>query len=102
MKGGEVMESKKNEYDVILEAYFDCKNPIHLRVFPKKESRRLKVLKVISQVFDYDVSYTEKEVNDLLRPVYDDFVLLRRYLVDYSLLERTNSGLIYRKKSFDL
>ena len=65
-------------------------------------SRRLKVLKVISQVFDYDVSYTEKEVNDLLRPVYDDFVLLRRYLVDYSLLERTNSGSIYRKKSFDL
>lgn len=38
LKGGEVMESKKNEYDVILEAYFDCKNPIHLRVFPKKES----------------------------------------------------------------
>ena len=62
----------------------------------------MKVLKVISQVFDYDVSYTEKEVNDLLRPVYDDFVLLRRYLVDYSLLERTNSGSIYRKKSFDL
>lgn len=35
------------------------------------------------------------EVNEILRPVYDDFVLLRRYLIDYKFLTREKDGSCY-------
>lgn len=92
------IKKKKTDNDV-LDAFFDSKNPLHLRMLPKKRTRKLEVLNIISQVFDDNTSYSEREINALLKPIYDDFVLLRRYLVDYSFLERTNSGSVYRKKS---
>lgn len=81
----------------IFECFFDNKDPLHLCTMPKKNKKKLEVIKIISDLFEYEVSYSEKEVNELLKPVFDDFVLLRRYLVDYSFLIRTNSGSIYRK-----
>ena len=40
--------------------------------------------------------YTEK-VNQRLREIYEDYALLRRYLVDYQYLERDKFGKIYQK-----
>lgn len=93
--GGDFINMKKKD---ILEMYFDSKEPLHLFAIPKKNSRKIEVLEIISKIFDNDVSYTEKEVNNLLKPIYDDYVLLRRYLVDYSFLIRTDTGSVYRKK----
>ncbi|WP_081311928.1 DUF2087 domain-containing protein [Brochothrix thermosphacta] len=42
-------------------------------------------------------SYTEKEVNTILYNWYDDFVILRRYLVDYHFLKREDDGSLYYK-----
>jgi hypothetical protein len=38
---------------------------------------------------------TEQQVNERLAPFTDDVAVLRRYLVDYELLERTRSGSEY-------
>jgi hypothetical protein len=40
---------------------------------------------------------TERQVNERLLSYTDDVVLLRRYLVDFGLLERTASGSSYRR-----
>ena len=40
---------------------------------------------------------TERQVNERLLNYTDDVVLLRRYLVDFGLLERTASGSSYRR-----
>lgn len=34
--------------------------------------------------FESNVFYSESEVNRILKGVYDDFPLLRRYLVDFN------------------
>ncbi|WP_206601550.1 DUF2087 domain-containing protein [Staphylococcus delphini] len=36
--------------------------------------------------------YSEKEVNSILIRYYNDFTILRRYLVDYQLLQRDLEG----------
>lgn len=54
------------------------------------------VLQWLSTLFQPDVSYTEKEVNELLKSVYeDDFVSLRRDLIDFGYLRRERGGTKY-------
>lgn len=48
-------------------------------------------------LFEEGRDYTEKEVNEILRRIYTDYALLRRYLVDFKMLERNDDGTIYRK-----
>ena len=40
-------------------------------------------------------TYSEKEVNKILSRVYEDYVLLRRYLIEYGFLDRTRDGAVY-------
>ena len=47
------------------------------------------------KLFEKGKSYTEFEVNEILKPVYDDYVILRRYLVDYGYLDRLDNGTSY-------
>lgn len=42
--------------------------------------------------------FTEKEVNAFLAEIYDDYAILRRYLVDYGYLSRDQYGLEYRRR----
>lgn len=58
-------------------------------------TNKKEVLRIISNIFEKDTDYSEQEVNEILKPIFDDFVLLRRYLVDYKYLNRTRSGSIY-------
>lgn len=60
-----------------------------LSKFPTKEKRKIVVLRHIMKRFDPEKHYTEKEVNTILKNVYDDFVTLRRYLIEYSFMDRT-------------
>lgn len=50
---------------------------------------------MIATLFDENKKYSEVEVNEILKPVYDDFVLLRRYLIDYKFLTREKDGSCY-------
>lgn len=63
--------------------------------YPSRSKPLKLVLDVITERFAYGESYTEQQVNNLLEPVYADYALLRRSLVDYGYLERKKDGSEY-------
>ena len=67
-----------------------------LLVIPKKNAKKVKCFNVRANQFEFGKEYTEK-VNQRLREIYEDYALLRRYLVDYQYLERDKFGKIYQK-----
>ncbi|MEH7444552.1 DUF2087 domain-containing protein [Bacillus sp. JJ1122] len=66
-----------------------------LKKFPPKEKQRLIVLREIIKRIDSDAVYTEKEMNQLLKEIYADYVLIRRYLIEYGFLDRKPDGSQY-------
>jgi len=63
--------------------------------FPPKEKQRLIILREITGLFEKDRIYPEKEINQILEAIYDDYVLIRRYLIEYGFLERKSDGSQY-------
>lgn len=66
-----------------------------LKKFPLKEKAVVVVLEYCSALFDVRKTYTEKEVNALLESVADDYVKVRRYLIEYGYLGRRPDGSAY-------
>jgi hypothetical protein len=67
-----------------------------LVAIPRKTARREQLLAHLAQtLFDPESAYTEREVNEALLTVHDDYAALRRYLVEARLLARTRDGDIY-------
>jgi hypothetical protein len=64
---------------------------------PRAPERRLAFLREIAERFEPGRTYTEPEVNDVLRAVHDDHVALRRYMVDAGLLLRDDAGSSYSR-----
>ena len=62
---------------------------------PAQQSKRRVLLDHIVQVFEPGERYAENEVNTLLRAFSDDYVTIRRYLVDEDLLSR-DAGVYWR------
>ncbi len=70
--------------------------------YPVQQAERQELLEwVTAQAFAADDLLTESEVNERLAPYAPggDVAVLRRYLVDHSLLERTRSGSEYARAS---
>jgi DNA-binding CsgD family transcriptional regulator len=68
-----------------------------LRVFPAKEEKRKALLPRFADLFEPDREYTEAEVKKTIKTIYEDDAIIRRYLVDYGYLSRTNDGSKYYK-----
>ncbi len=86
----------EEENEKILNTYF--KNGLEgpLTTFPvKKEKRKIAILRHIVKRFEVGVNYTEKEINQILKDIYDDYVLIRRYLIEYGFLDREKDGSKY-------
>ena len=66
-----------------------------IRELPARAAKRELVLEYVAERFDPDREFSERETNDVLVAVYDDYVTLRRYLVDAGLLTRTAG--VYRR-----
>jgi len=66
-----------------------------LRRFPPKEKQRLVILREISYNLKADYSYNERELNKLLKNYYEDYVLIRRYLIEYGFIDRKPDGSEY-------
>ena len=62
---------------------------------PAKLSKRLVLLDHVARLFEPGLRYPEPVVNRRLLQVYDDYVTLRRYLVDAGFLSRAE-GLYWR------
>jgi hypothetical protein len=63
--------------------------------FPAQRSKRRILLDHVVQVFEPGQRYAENDVNAMLRAFTDDYVTVRRYLVDEDLLSREN-GVYWR------
>lgn len=67
--------------------------------FPSKEKEKLIVLLHIIKAFKTGKTYTEKELNNKLKEKFPDYPLLRRYLIEYGLMDRKNDGSQYWVKT---
>lgn len=69
-----------------------------LTAIPRKPARREQVLVHLARtLFEPDRTYSEREVNEALLTVHDDYSALRRYLVVAGLLTRPKDGSSYRR-----
>lgn len=66
-----------------------------LHTVPAKHAKLLLVLDRVAQSFEPGLKYPETEVNQILLGYHDDYVALRRYLVENSFLSR-EAGLYWR------
>ena len=73
------------EEEAVLRSYF---RGGRLREIPAKRQKRAIVLSRLALEFDVGVRYTEREVNATLLRFHDDYVSLRRHLVDDGFLSR--------------
>ncbi|NQM37693.1 DUF2087 domain-containing protein [Streptococcus suis] len=68
-----------------------------LLVIPKKlKSKQVLFAYLQEELAKKGSAFTEKEVNGFLAEIYDDYAILRRYLIDYGYLSRDQYGLEYR------
>ncbi|WP_440115516.1 DUF2087 domain-containing protein [Paenibacillus sp. QZ-Y1] len=79
----------------VLKKYFSQGTDGPLITFHMQQKHKYIVLTEIVKRFDPERKYTEKQVNELLKKVYDDYVEIRRYLIDYGLMEREEDGSQY-------
>lgn len=96
-KGATTVDDRFNISDEekrkIINIYMDDKGA--LKNYPTKEKRKIIVLEEIAKNFSPKKKYSEKEINTLLKRIYEDYVTLRRALIEYGFLERTNNGSTY-------
>jgi DNA-binding CsgD family transcriptional regulator len=85
----------ETEQRQILEKYFPEGLEGPLAEFPKKEKRKVAILKHLITRFQANRKYSELEVNRILEHIYPDYVTLRRYLIEYGFMDRTPDGSQY-------
>lgn len=73
----------------VLETMFSSLNPLRLKQFPAKEKKKIIVLREIMKGFSSGRRYSEQEINAYLKAIFEDFATLRRYLIEYGYLDRT-------------
>jgi hypothetical protein len=83
------------ERERMISNYFGPDGNRKLDVLPQKGKKRMIILQYLTTKFQANRSYSEKEVNEILKPFHDDYFALRRYLVVYGLMDRTKDGRSY-------
>lgn len=79
----------------ILELSFSSLEPLRLKAFPPKEKKKVVILATIAECFEPGRHYSEKEVTQILAPIYEDYVSIRRYLIMYGFMQRSQDGSAY-------
>ena len=90
-----MFEYTETEKEAAVTKYFSQEDLLKLVSFPKKQKQKYLCLLWIKSIFDQDIMFSENEINEKLKSVYHDYVLIRRYMIDYKLLDRTNDGSSY-------
>ena len=92
-KGAKMVDDRyfitKDEEEKILLNMFYSQSPLKLKTFSPKEKKKIVILKKISEQFDKNKRYSEKEINSIIKEIYEDFATIRRYLIEYGFMERT-------------
>ncbi|CAM3643712.1 DUF2087 domain-containing protein [Marinicrinis lubricantis] len=85
------------EYTEVLNKYFPEGPDGKMTEFPKKEKRKIALLMHLIERFEKGRTYTEKEVNEILKTAFSDYVTLRRYLIEYGFMDRADDGSWYTR-----
>lgn len=73
----------------LLEKYFPQGTKGKLKTFAIQEKHKIVVLREIVRRFEEGMVYSERELNEILKDIYEeDYVLIRRYLVEYGFMDR--------------
>lgn len=84
-----------DEKDKVLATYFKNGLDSSIESFPSKEKRKIILLQHIVTKFTVGRKYSEKEVNEILKLIYSDYVSIRRYLIEYGFLDRSDDCTTY-------
>ncbi len=88
-----------------LRRYFS-KEDGRLTTYNLKEYEKAQLLAKVALLFRPKKVYAEKEVNKILVEIYEDYMLLRREMIDRGLLTRNDEGseyrLVYSKENGDV
>lgn len=79
----------EEERESTLKTYFLSEEELKLNKFPAKEKKKIVVLQRIVSSFEVGRRYSEVEVNNILKAIYEDFATIRRYLIEYGFMDRT-------------
>jgi hypothetical protein len=71
-----------------------------IKELPSRHKKRLVVLKWLANQFEVGARYSEPEISGRLEHYNPDYASLRRYLVDYGLMER-EKGVYWRTEPED-
>ncbi|MFP4975866.1 DUF2087 domain-containing protein [Paenibacillus sp. CN-4] len=85
----------EKENEEIIWFYFKEGPEGPLSEFPKKQKRKAAILRHLLKRFEPGRTYTEKEINSVLKEAFPDYVTLRRYMIDYGLIDREPDGSRY-------
>jgi hypothetical protein len=90
----------QEEQENILKKYFPDGASSPLLKFPPKEKQRLVVLHEIAQQLKDGYLYDEREINEFLKRFHEDYVMIRRYLIEYGFVDRKPDGSQYWVKKY--
>lgn len=92
LAGDEQIVITNEEASKVKNSFFKKGPKLELISMPRKQKAKLIVLNLIAELFERDRNYTEKEVNEILIRVYEDYTTIRRYLVDFRFFDREPGG----------
>jgi hypothetical protein len=70
-----------------------------LKSFPAREKKKVILLGEIIKNFKVNTEYSEKEVNKVLKRIYEsDYPTIRRALIEYGFMDRSEDCSVYRVK----
>ena len=88
-----------DEHAKALLSVFESLTPLVLKTYnmkKKKTEKRTLILNTIIEQFEVGREYTEKQVNAILTGIYpEDYVTIRRELIDFGLMDRTGNCSAY-------
>lgn len=79
----------------VIDAFFEYGK---LKSIPAQRKKERIVLEAIAEAFDFDRTYSEREVNIIIADFHDDFCTIRRDMISERLLDR-NGTEYWRMKS---
>ncbi|MCL2527523.1 MAG: DUF2087 domain-containing protein [Defluviitaleaceae bacterium] len=83
------------EREEVLKRYFGPDNRLLIKGFPAKEKRKIIIMQKLICDFETGKEYTEKEVNGILSQYYEDYVSVRRAMIQYGFIDRNKDGTLY-------
>jgi DNA-binding CsgD family transcriptional regulator len=79
----------EEEREKTLATVFSSFDPLKLKLFSSKEKKKIITLQKIMEQFEKGRTYPEKEINTVLKGIYEDYPTLRRYLIEYGFMVRS-------------